>query len=207
MIAILGNIKGGVGKSTLSLILANYLTQEHKRSVMLLDADDKQSLVSLSEKSKILETPSQYTIYPKNFMQHNTLLEQINKEPKKILIVDLPSHLNDNILIPYLKAAEIFLCPFHYDEFTIPSTISFALLVAKINPRAVLLFIPNRIKRNIYIENKNDIEAVLANFGIICPIIYDRIDFQRVSNIHTPSGLLSNIMPILDNIYALYFSK
>ena len=39
MVIIIGNQKGGAGKSTLTLLLANYLTQNKKCKVTVLDMD------------------------------------------------------------------------------------------------------------------------------------------------------------------------
>ncbi|MDR2269534.1 MAG: ParA family protein, partial [Sphingobacterium sp.] len=55
MVVLIGNQKGGAGKSTLTLLLANYLTSVHHRKVTVLDMDYQQSISSKHEKAKILE--------------------------------------------------------------------------------------------------------------------------------------------------------
>ncbi|MGE8424221.1 MAG: AAA family ATPase, partial [Sphingobacterium siyangense] len=39
MVILIGNQKGGAGKSTLTLLLANYLTSVHEEKVTVLDMD------------------------------------------------------------------------------------------------------------------------------------------------------------------------
>jgi chromosome partitioning protein len=55
MVIIIGNQKGGAGKSTLTLLLANYLTLDKRCKVTVLDMDYQQSISQKFEKAKILE--------------------------------------------------------------------------------------------------------------------------------------------------------
>lgn len=55
MLIIIGNQKGGAGKSTLTLLLANFLTMVKKRKVTVIDMDYQQSLAQKYEKGKVLE--------------------------------------------------------------------------------------------------------------------------------------------------------
>ncbi|MBB6240331.1 cellulose biosynthesis protein BcsQ [Pedobacter sp. AK013] len=56
MLIIIGNQKGGAGKSTLTLLLANFLTLVKKRKVTVIDMDYQQSLAQKYEKAKLAET-------------------------------------------------------------------------------------------------------------------------------------------------------
>lgn len=207
MVILLGNIKGGVGKSTLTLALANYLTQEHRRWVEVLDLDFKQTLVDIQQKTKILETQPLYCIHAKEQQQNDVLLAQLKNNPDKLLLIDLPTYLSEDSLSHIITAADLVICPFSFDQFTISPTLHFSLIIAKLNPRAALLFVPNRIKGSSCIEMKSDIEKVLSNFGPISAVINDKIDFQRVTNIHTPVSLLPVVMPVFDSIYDQYIYK
>lgn len=200
MIIVLGNTKGGVGKSTLTLSLANYLTQEHSKKLLVLDLDFKQSLVENAQKTKILEITPLYSILSKQQYSQETL-NMCSGDSQQHLIVDLPSYLDDKVHYCYLSKAELIICPFAYDEFTVKATLLFALLTIKINPLTPIVFLPNRIKKNTFIESKQEIDKVLSGFGHICPAIHDKIDFQRISNVHTPATLLSTLLPVLDHIY------
>lgn len=206
MIIVFGSTKGGVGKSTLSLALANYLTQEHRKKLRVLDLDFKQSLVDIAEKTKILEISPLYPIHTKD-TNPSELLKTSGAESTENIIVDLPCYLDAKVHYSFLRSADLICCPFAYDEFTVKATLLFALLVVKINPLAPIVFIPNRIKKNIYIESKQEIEKVLSGFGRISPTLYDKIDFQRISNVHTPATLLSTLLPALDDLYETIMRK
>lgn len=207
MIILIGNIKGGVGKSILTLALANYLTQEHRRWVSVLDLDFKQCLINMQKNTQILQTPSLYTIYDKQQAESINLLLKIKENPHKILLIDLPTSIEDTHAMDYVSRADLILCPFSYDQFTIHATLLFSLVLSKLNPRAPWCFIPNRIKNSAKIESKKDIELTLSKFGTITSVVYDRIDFQRLNNIHTPTSLLSLLLPTLDSIYHQYLER
>lgn len=207
MIILIGNQKGGAGKSTLTLLLANYLTTVHQHKVTILDMDYQQSIASKAEKAKILENEPLYDVVPVDLKQFPDLLHVINKNKRDIAILDMPGKMDDDGLIPALGAADIVLCPFAYDEFTVDSTLLFAMVVRQINNRAPLIFIPNRIKQTVKYETKAEVEKVIREFGTISPAIPDRIDFQRVSTFQTPLILYPVILPTLNLLYDQYLFK
>lgn len=207
MIILFANIKGGVGKSTLTLALANYLSQEHRRWVSIVDLDFKQSLVNMQKNTQILQTPALYRIYSCEQAESMNLLSQIKEHPNKIVLVDTPSNIQESTLENYFSLADLIICPFCYDQYTTHATLLFSLVISKINPRVPICYIPNRIKSGPIIDAKAEIEKALANFGTITSIINDRIDFQKLTNIHTPTTLLSLIMPVFDSLYHQYLYK
>jgi chromosome partitioning protein len=207
MIILIGNQKGGAGKSTLTLLLANYLTTIHQHKVTILDMDYQQSIAAKAEKAKILENEPLYDVVPVDLKQFPDLLHVINNNKQDIAILDMPGKMDDDGLIPALGAADIVLCPFAYDEFTVDSTLLFAMVVRQINNRAPLIFIPNRIKQTVKYETKAEVEKVIREFGTISPAIPDRIDFQRVSTFQTPLILYPVILPTLNLLYDQYLIK
>ncbi len=207
MIILIGNQKGGAGKSTLTLLLANYLTTVHQHKVTILDMDYQQSIAAKAEKAKILENEPLYEVVPVDLSQFPDLLHVILKNKQDIAILDMPGKMDDDGLIPALGAADIVLCPFAYDEFTVDSTLLFAMVVRQINNRAPLIFIPNRIKQTVKYETQTEVEKVIREFGVIIPAIPDRIDFQRVSTFQTPLILYPVILPTLKLLYEQYLFK
>ncbi|OOG19634.1 hypothetical protein BWD42_06905 [Sphingobacterium sp. CZ-UAM] len=207
MVILIGNQKGGAGKSTLTLLLANYLTSVHEEKVTVLDMDYQQSVSSKYEKAKILENEPPYEIVAVDLAQFPILLKVLTKSPKEIVLIDLPGKMDDDGLIPVILSGDIILCPFNYDEFSVDSTLLFAMVVQKIHSRAPLIFIPNRIKSNVRYDTQMEVERVMSKFGTITPTIADRIDFQRVNTLHTPTIVLPAILPILNLIYDNYIKK
>ncbi|MDB5145755.1 MAG: CobQ/CobB/MinD/ParA nucleotide binding domain protein [Mucilaginibacter sp.] len=201
MIIIIGNQKGGAGKSTLTMLLANYLTQVQNRKVTVIDMDYQQSVAQKFEKAKILENKEPYEVVSGSLQEFPGMLEDIKGHPDEIVLIDLPGKLDDDGLIKVFRSADLAICPFSYDEFSFESTIFFALVFQKINPSATLLFVPNRIKANVKYEIQVDVDAQLTHLGKVTAIIPDRIDFQRTNTFQTPLSVHPLIRPVFRQIY------
>jgi len=201
MVIIIGNQKGGAGKSTLTLLLANYLTQVRKCKVTVLDMDYQQSISQKFEKAKILENAEPYEILAYNLADFPDMEETIKENPKDIVLIDLPGKLDDDGLIRVFKAAQIAVCPFSYDEFSFESTVPFALVLKKINPAVEMLFVPNRVKANVKYEIKTEVNEQLNQIGMVTEAIADRVDFQRVSTFQTPIAVQAAVVPVFRQIF------
>lgn len=207
MVILIGNQKGGAGKSTLTLLLANYLSQVRKRRITVLDMDYQQSIVTKYEKAKVLENPEPYEVIPCDLKHFPILLEAIQRKKGELLLIDLPGKMDDDGLIPVFLSADLILCPFNYDEFSVDSTLLFAMVTQRINNRAPLLFVPNRIKNTVRYETREQVDQVLERFGKLCPVIADRVDFQRLTTNEIPAIVLPVVLPLLELIYEKYIPR
>lgn len=201
MVILIGNQKGGAGKSTLTLLFANYLTQIKKRKVTVLDMDYQQSLATKAEKAKILENEPFYEVVPADLKHFPSLHTALSSRPGEIVLIDLPGKMDDDGLLPLFAAADIVLCPFSYDEFSVDSTLLFAMVLRKVNDRVPFIFIPNRIKQTVKYETKEEVEHIMQRFGLVAPALADRVDFQRISTFYIPLILYPVVLPVLDLIY------
>jgi chromosome partitioning protein len=204
MVIIIGNQKGGAGKSTLTVLLANYLTDTKGCTVTVLDMDYQQSISQKFEKAKILENEEPYQVLAYWLRDFPLMEGTIRQNPKDIVLIDLPGKLDDDGLIGVFKAADIAVCPFSYDEFSFESTVPFALVLKKINPKVQVLFVPNRIKANVKYEIKVDVNEQLEQIGFVTGPIGDRIDFQRINTFQTPIAVQAVIVPVFEQIYRDY---
>lgn len=207
MVILIGNQKGGAGKSTLTLLLANYLTAAQKRKVTVLDMDYQQSVSAKYEKARVLENDPPYDVIPADLTHFPMLLQVLTQNPEETVLIDLPGKMDDDGLIPVILSGELILCPFNYDEFSVDSTLLFAMVAGKINNRAPIVFVPNRIKATVRYDTRKEVDKVLAKFGRVTLGIADRIDFQRVDTLHTPAIVLPAVLPLLDLVYSTYIKK
>lgn len=207
MVILIGNQKGGAGKSTLTLLLANYLTTAQKRKVTVLDMDYQQSVSAKYEKARVLENDPPYDVIPADLTHFPMLLQVLTENPEETVLIDLPGKMDDDGLIPVILSGELILCPFNYDEFSVDSTLLFAMVAGKINNQAPIVFVPNRIKATVRYDTRKEVDKVLSKFGRVTPGIADRIDFQRVDTLHTPAIVLPAVLPLLDLIYGTYINK
>jgi chromosome partitioning protein len=207
MIIIIGNQKGGAGKSTLTMLLANYLAQVQKLKATVIDMDYQQSISQKFEKAKILENVDPYEVVSGSLSEFPGMLEWIKGHPDEIVLIDLPGKLDDDGLIKVFKSADLAICPFAYDEFSFESTIFFALVFQKINPKAKILFVPNRIKANVKYEIQAEVNEQLSLLGEVTAIIPDRIDFQRTNTFQTPLSVHPLIRPVFQQIFQEHIKK
>ena len=207
MVILIGNQKGGAGKSTLTLLLANYLTALRGRRVTVLDMDYQQSIATKAVKAKILENEPLYEIIPSDLKHFPMLLKVLGNNQGEIVLIDLPGKMDDDGLIPVFLAGDVILCPFNYDEFSVDSTLLFALVTQKINNKAPFIFVPNRIKTTVKYDTRLEVDKVLQRFGVVTPGIADRVDFQRINTLHIPAIILPVVLPVLDLIYESYLLK
>jgi len=166
--------------------------------------DYQQSISSKAEKAKILENEPLYDVVPAELKIFPSLHSSLTNRAGEIIIIDLPGKMDDDGLLPIFAAADVVICPFAYDEFSVDSTILFAMVLRKINGRAPFIFIPNRIKNTVKYETRSEIEKVIQRFGVIAPALADRVDFQRISTFQTPLILMPVVLPVLDHIYNQY---
>lgn len=201
MIILIGNQKGGAGKSTLTLSLANYLTLEKQCPVTVVDMDYQQSLIQKYDKAKLLENDEPYEVVPATLDSFATLRNVFSRNKNQLVLIDLPGKLDDDGLLEVFQAGELLICPFAYDEFTFVSTVHFALVLRQVQPSMPVIFVPNRIKANAKFEIMEEVNTQLLRLGTLTPVLPDRVDFQRLTTYQTPPLLAPLLLPVLEKIY------
>ena len=140
-IVLFSNIKGGVGKTTLSAHFTEYLA-EHEYPVAAVDADLQASLSRHRERD-VKEDPKRPL--PWEVIKLNTFdgekVKAVVKKLKQvdgIIVVDCPGNLNDNNLSILFEAADFIVIPMAFDIDTIDATnifINDLNKVGKVMPR------------------------------------------------------------------------
>lgn len=202
MICLFGNQKGGVGKSTLTVLSGNYLSLAKNWPVTIIDMDYQQSISQKFEKAKVFENEEPYDVLPANLESFIPLIPVLTKNKKDAVLIDLPGKLDDDGLLPVFRSADLVICPFSYDEFTFESTVLFTVVLKKVNPSVDVVFVPNRIKANVKFEILSEVNEQLSKFGKISSVLPDRIDFQRITTFQTPLSLYGIITPVFEEIFA-----
>lgn len=199
MIITLGNQKGGSGKSTLTLLYANYLAIHKKiENVNVLDLDFQATTYSKFQKSQNLEMEQLYPVEKFSLEEYIKISSALKSAESAIYIIDLPGKLDDNNLIQVILDTDVFIVPFDYEEGNFESTVTFTLTVNQINPKAKILFVPNRIKTTV--KYNNTIEEELSEYGMVVPAIKDLIAFQRITSKHLSKEHIANIEEAFETI-------
>ncbi|NHA03274.1 ParA family protein [Mucilaginibacter sp. HC2] len=202
MICLFGNQKGGVGKSTLTVLSGNYLSLAKEWPVTIIDMDYQLSISQKFEKAKVLENKEPYDVLPATLETFPLLSNKLSASKEDAILIDLPGKLDDDGLIPVFRSADLVICPFTYDEFTFESTVLFTVVLKKVNPKVDIVFIPNRIKANVKFEIMSEVNEQLSKFGKITTKLPDRVDFQRITTFETPFSLDELITPVFEEIFA-----
>ena len=187
---LFSNIKGGVGKTTLSAHFTEYLA-EHEYPVAAVDADLQASLSRHRERD-VKEDPQRPL--PWEVIKLNTFdgekVKAVVKKLKQvdgIIVVDCPGNLNDNNLSILFEAADFIVVPMAFDVDTIDATNIFINVVKK-RSKAKLLFLPNRINvsegraQDLAIRDK-DIKD-LNKVGKVMPRIKQSVVIKRYTTIY-----------------------
>ena len=187
---LFSNIKGGVGKTTLSAHFTEYLA-EHEYPVAAVDADLQASLSRHRERD-VKEDPKRPL--PWEVIKLNTFdgekVKAVVKKLKQvdgIIVVDCPGNLNDNNLSILFEAADFIVVPMAFDVDTIDATNIFINVVKK-RSKAKLWFLPNRINvsegraQDLAIRDK-DIKD-LNKVGKVMPRIKQSVVIKRYTTIY-----------------------
>ena len=145
-IIIIGNQKGGAGKSTAVSLVANALANppfNHK--VLLVDADIQQSIIKRRLGDvRFLEGVTPYEVVYKNIAQFQMDIKQLDQQYEYI-IIDPPGKLDVNLpadqqeVTKFMLYADHLFIPFTPGNYVVESTIDFmkvALQIKKVRVKA-----------------------------------------------------------------------
>jgi chromosome partitioning protein len=206
MVIIIGNQKGGTGKTILVLLLANFLALEKKRSLAVIEMDYQQALSRKSAHNRLLENQDPFLVLAATPQQYPDLLAGLLARHTEVILVDLPARLEDDDLLPVFLSANVIVCPFTYDQAAFEATVYFATLAKSINAEAEILFVPNRVKKNGRYPFAEQIDDQLFQFGTVSPAIAESSAFGYINSFFIPSAVRRLAGPALETFYQRFIS-
>lgn len=123
-IITVGNLKGGVGKSTLTSILATYIHNVLKETVIVIDADDLQHTIETIRNDEISGGANPdilFPVLPSNSVDAPSWVENLLADYKYIFI-DLPGNLKQEGVINSLLRADLIIIPTSLSREDLDST-------------------------------------------------------------------------------------
>ena len=120
------NQKGGVGKTTLCTLFANYLAAKGK-SLLVVDCDGQQTIYE-KRKGDMKSFPDMeipYNIQPFNIsnIEHVKNLMNHIQTMDGVILIDAPGSLSQKGLIPLFISTDFFVCPYQFEQTSIKSTV------------------------------------------------------------------------------------
>ena len=142
--------KGGVGKSTLTMMLSIILYHRYGYKVALIDADFPQNSIYKKRQrelkiiagnkrlqkvyDKIYQGKEPYTIIKSNLSNTPSIIEQL-KDSYDYVFVDIAGTVNQEGIIPFLKKVNYFFIPIFQDDLSLVSSMElYRILFTKIQP-------------------------------------------------------------------------
>lgn len=211
-IIVFANQKGGVGKSTLCVLFADYLA-EKRQPVAIIDADLQQSI--MVQRQRELEASGQdaekvpwdaVPLDTGNLADVKDAMDAAKEFPGTILI-DAPGNLADDNLVPIFASADYIIAPMSYHPNVVDSTRRFAEVMQQLKEsldlKFKIWFLPNRIddrKKADLEQLKLDTWKALHNHGEILTRINDRAYLERCSTLSLSSQQSGAVRYAFDRI-------
>lgn len=193
MVIAFANQKGGVGKTTLCMLFANYLAKKGI-NVLVVDVDRQRSLMG-QRKSDSDAWEDQEILY--NVEEVNCEKEEETKQLMKlaksidgVVLIDTPGNVTENGLIPIFSQVDAIVCPYQYETRCLESTGVFVrvMLMLKedykeMNPS--FFYLPNLVDSRVGTQSEkdswNDADAILGQVGKVLPRIALKASVKRAN--------------------------
>lgn len=188
---VFANQKGGVGKSTLCILFADYLAWK-SRPVCVIDTDLQKSVLMQRRKDAAAREGEEepYGVQDFDVAEPEAMARLVDSAARVegFVLFDTPGNISQDGLAPLFAGADYIVCPFDYEDKTLDSTGTFVAVVDAIRRRvpqmtARLLFVPNRIDPRVGTREEQrmweEAARLLAAHGTVLPPIPARALLRR----------------------------
>ena len=190
---VFANQKGGVGKSTLCMLFANYLAWK-KQDVCLIDTDLQKTIMMQRKKDREIYEGMEEPYTVQDFdVQDPELMQQLMESASQtegFVLFDSPGNVSEDGLVPMFTGADFIICPYEYEEKTLDSTGTFIQVINALRQttpemNARLFFVPNRIDVRIGTADElrmwKQTDAIFKQLGSVTPRITARASLKRIN--------------------------
>lgn len=194
------NSKGGVGKTTLCIALANYL-KSREYEVQIIDADTQRSIHNKRKSDIELIGSSDggatlpYKVMGYSFTTPSNAkgLVEMLRHSNNISLVDMPGKSTSPEMNLVLLNSDYIIIPFEYEFMVLSATARFLknlveeLRKSEEETLPQLILVPNLFNPNNGTKaEKEKFEIIRQNFskfGLITPCVNQRVDMTRFSTL------------------------
>lgn len=220
MIITFSNRKGGVGKSSLCVSLANYWSSQDI-PVQVIDVDPQQSLLNARALDISMDTEHAPKFDILKFELHN----QLNKLPEYIrelkkkdshILFDAPGGMVNDLYMHIVLFSDFVIVPFQYESFSIESTGEYATVLKKLDEayptlKRKAIYVPNmvdtRIGRAVDRKRWDAWDEDIDSVALRSPRVPLRVCLQRRNTLFQTSEELACVSPCFDFITNIVFKN
>ena len=186
---VFANQKGGVGKSTLCMLFANYLAWK-KQDVCLIDTDLQKTIMMQRKKDREIYEDMEEPYTVQDFDVQDPELMESASQTEGFVLFDSPGNVSEDGLVPMFTGADFIICPYEYEEKTLDSTGTFIQVINALRQTtpemsARLFFVPNRIDVRIGTADElrmwKQTDAIFKQLGSVTPRITARASLKRIN--------------------------
>lgn len=200
------NQKGGVGKTTLTILFADYLNNKGIGPVCL-DFDPQGSLYNRwSVAADLIEKEPDIHVIKCEMDGSEQILSEA-RETDQVVIFDLPGSLEHPGIQNVLEELDLIVCPFLYEPISFESTYVFAQIMSELGLTAIMVFVPNMVKSSVKYDIREKVDKELSEFGHVTPGIKDLVNMQRIDFFNISPSSKDNVEKCFFFIFQEYLNK
>lgn len=168
MIITFGTQKGGVGKTTLAIAFANYISLHTDYKISVLDFDFQKSFFQKWKDDEMLKGDYLYDVVlvdeaNEALTNDDDLLKQL-RDSEEIFLFDIAGNIQKKYS-KVLKYSNFIVVPFSYSDVTINSTLVFVNLCKILEIEGKMLFVRNNVDKNGKYLNQIEMDLELQQHG------------------------------------------
>ncbi len=182
MLITFGTQKGGPGKTTLAIALANYLSLFTDFKIKVYDLDFQRSLHKKWQEDISLGLNPLYEVigHEEEKIYEIDEIKQL-KDNEYLNIVDLAGTLDDKYS-DFLIYSDIIITPFEYSDISLKATLVFVNLLGLMDSEAVRIFIRSRYDKGYGYKNQEEMDNELMAYGnLVNYPVYKRNCLQEIN--------------------------
>ena len=221
-ILVFANQKGGVGKTTICTLFANWLAKKGL-SVDVVDADKQRTLsIKRSSDRKVYRKENgekfDYDVVTLDIKDQDSVINMMNviesdRYKKDVVLFDTPGNLTDDAMINILAGADYILCPLTYDQNSLSSTGIFISVLddirKELNIDNYTFFVPTNLDKRTGTASEKEIWAktneILEKYGSVAPVIERRQCLTRFDTVVINSDQIKAVNECFEYLFKKIF--
>lgn len=215
MVIAFANQKGGVGKSTLCLSLANYWASQGL-PVHIIDTDLQRSLVNI-RKAELNKYPERVPLFDIEYLKVDLFRAEIRnrRNTQQHLLIDLPGSCDSGVM-EVIRYSDFIIVPFQYEETVLETTSQFGTYLDLLDEKfkevkRKVIYVPNMFNPRVGLKEEKAFWQVwkeaIESVAILSPPILDKVCMTRRSSIFLKPEERECVTPCFEFITDIVFER